>query len=152
MPTYKEEDFEVHIEAHLNRSGYRSRQPVFYNKSLSLIPDETVDFIRDTQPEAYQKLERQYEKDTPVKLLNRVAKDIERRGTLDVLRNGVKDRGCYFDLAYFRPASGMNPDLGKRYAKNRFTLIRQLKYSENNESSIDMALFLNGTPLVTMEN
>ena len=52
---------------------------------------------------------------------------------------------------YFRPSSGMNPDLGERYAKNRFSLIRQLKYSEKNEKSLDMALFLNGLPIVTME-
>ena len=151
MPTYTEENFEDHIEAHLNRSGYRSRQPVFYNRRLCLIHDETLEFIRNTQPEAYRKLERQYRDETPVKLLNRVSEEIERRGVLDVLRKGVKDSGCYFDLTYFRPASGMNPDLQEHYAQNRFSLIRQLKYSQKNEKSLDMVLFLNGLPLVTME-
>ena len=151
MPTYTEENFEDHIEAHLNRSGYRSRQPVFYNKRLCLIHDEMLGFIRDTQPSTYQKLERQYGKETAEKLLIGISKAIERRGVLDVLRNGVVDRGCYFDLTYFRPASGMNPDLQQRYAQNRFALIRQLKYSQKNEKSLDMALFLNGLPLVTME-
>ena len=101
--------------------------------------------------EEYQRLERQYEEDTPVKLLNRVSKEIERRGVLDVLRKGVRDRGCYFDLTYFRPSSGMNPDHRRLYAQNRFSLVRQLKYSQRNEKSVDMALFLNGLPLVTME-
>ena len=151
MPTYKEENFEDHIEAHLNRSGYRSRQSVFYNKRLCLIHDDTLEFIQDTQPSAYQRLKRQYGEETPVKLLNRVSKEIERRGVLDVLRKGVKDRGCTFYLTYFRPASGMNPDLQQRYAQNRFSLIRQLKYSQENEKSLDMVLFLNGLPLVTME-
>ena len=151
MPTYTEENFEDHIEAHLNRSGYRSRQPVFYNRRLCLIHDEMLDFIRATQLKAYQKLERQYGKKTAEKLLIRISKEVERRGVLDVLRNGVKDRGSMFYLTYFRPASGMNPDLGSRYAQNRFSLIRQLKYSQKNEKSLDMALFLNGLPLVTME-
>ena len=128
MRTYDETNFEDHIEAHLNRSGYRSRQPVFYNKRLCLIHDEMLEFIRDTQPETYEKLERQYHKETPEKLLDEISRQIERRGVLDVLRNGVKDRGCYFDLTYFRPANGMNPDLLTRYAQNRFSLIRQLKY------------------------
>ena len=70
---------------------------------------------------------------------------------LDVLRKGVRDRGCYFDLTYFRPSSGMNPDRRRLYAQNRFSLVRQLKYSQRNEKSVDMALFLNGLPLVTME-
>jgi len=60
MQTYTEENFEDHIEKHLNRSGYRSAEPISYNKSLCLIPPEILQFIRDTQPKTYQKLERQY--------------------------------------------------------------------------------------------
>ena len=140
MPTYTEENFEDHIEAHLNRSGYRSRQPALYNKDLCLIPSEMLRFIRDTQPEEYQRLERQYGEETPVKLLNRVSKEIERRGVLDVLRKGVIDRGCRFNLTYFRPSSGMNPDHRRLYAQNRFSLVRQLKYSQRNEKSLDMVV------------
>ncbi len=151
MPTYTEENFEDHIEAQLNRAGYRSRQPAIYNKDLCLIPNETLQFIRDTQLEEYQKLERQYEEKTPVNLINRVSKEIERRGVLDVLRKGVRDRGCYFDLTYFQPSSGMNPDHQRLYAQNRFSLIRQLKYSQKGGESLDMALFLNGLLLITME-
>ena len=151
MPTYTEERFEDHIEAHLNRSGYRSQQSAIYNRSLCLIPDETLQFIQDTQPKEYQKLKRQYGDETPSKLLDRVSKQIERRGVLDVLRKGVKDRGCSFDLTYFQPSSGMNPDHQRFYAQNRFSLIRQLHYSQRNEKSLDMALFLNGLPLVTIE-
>ena len=151
MPTYREVNFEEHIEAHLNQSDYRSLQPTDYDRSLCLIPDETLQFIRDTQPNEYQRLERQYGADTPIKLLDRVSKQIASRGVLDVLRNGVKDRGCSFDLTYFHPSSGMNPDHQRLYAQNRFSLIRQLHYSQRNEKSLDMTLFLNGLPLVTME-
>ena len=45
----------------------------------------------------------------------------------------------------------MNPDHQRLYDKNRFSLVRQLRYSERNEKSLDMVLFLNGLPLVTME-
>ena len=151
MPTYTEENFEDHIEAHLNRSGYHSRQPAIYNRSLCLIPNETLQFIRDTQLNEYQRLEIQYKKETPSKLLDRISKEIERRGVLDVLRKGIIDRGCRFNLTYFRPSSGMNPNHQKLYAQNRFSLVRQLKYSQKNEKSVDMALFLNGLPLATME-
>lgn len=151
MPTYTEERFEDHIEAHLNQSGYRSLQSTDYNKDLCLIPDDMLQFIQGTQSEVYQKLERQYGADTSDKLLNRVSREIKSRGVLDVLRNGIKDRGCYFDLTYFQPSSGMNPDHKRFYGQNRFSLIRQLHYSQKNEKSVDMALFLNGLPLVTME-
>ena len=151
MPRYTEQNFEDHIEQHLNRSGYQSLQSTDYDKSLCLISDETLQFIQDTQPNAYQRLERQYGGDTPAKFLDRVSKQIASRGVLDVLRNGVKDRGCSFDLTYFHPSSGMNPDHQRLYAQNRFSLIRQLHYSQRDEKSLDMTLFLNGLPLITME-
>ena len=151
MPRYTETDFEDHIEQHLNRSGYRSLQSSHYSKSLCLISSETLRFIQMTQLEEYQKLERQYGEDTPQKLMLRISNQVKSRGVLDVLRKGVKDRGCDFKLTYFQPASGMNPDHQRLYAQNRFSLIRQLHYSERNEKSLDMVLFLNGLPLVTME-
>ena len=151
MPTYTEQRFEDHIEAHLNQSGYRSLQSSHYNKPLCLIPSETLRFIHMTQLTEYQKLERQPGGDTSQKLLDRVSREIKNRGVLDVLRKGVKDRGCSFDLTYFLPSSGMNPDHQKLYDQNRFSLIRQLHYSEKNEKSLDMVLFLNGLPLATME-
>ena len=150
MQTYTEQNFEEHIEQHLNRSGYESLRSADYDKSLCLIPDEVLQFIRVTQPNVYQRLERQYGAETPAKLLDRLSKQIASRGVLDVLRKGVKDRGCDFKLTYFRPSSGMNPDHQTLYAQNRFSLIRQLHYSEKNENSLDMTLFLNGLPLVTM--
>ena len=151
MPTYTEENFEDHIEGHLNRSGYQTLQHPTYDRQLCLISTETLQFIQDTQPEEYQKLERQYGEETSIKLLDRISKEIVRRGVLDVLRKGVKDRGCHFNLTYFLPSSGMNPEHQRLYKKNRFSLIRQLKYSQRNEKSVDMVLFLNGLPLVTME-
>ena len=151
MRTYTETNFEDHIEERLNQSGYRSLTTTDYDKYTCLIREDLLRFIRDSQPEEYRKLEYQHGGQTPDKLLNRIVTLIERRGVLDVLRKGVKDRGCNFHLTYFRPSSGMNPDHQRLHALNRFTLIRQLKYSQRNEKSLDMALFLNGLPLVTME-
>ena len=151
MPTYTETNFENHIEDHLNESGYRSLLPADYDKYACLIPEELLRFIRDSQPEEYRKLEYQHGGQTPDKLLNRIGTQIERRGVLDVLRKGVKDHGCNFHLTYFRPSSGINPDHQRLYEANRFTLVRQLKYSGRSEKSLDMALFLNGLPLVTLE-
>ena len=151
MPNYTEEKFEDHIEAHLNQSDYQSLLSSDYDKSLCLIPNEILQFIKNTQLKEYQKLERQYRADTSTKLSDRLSREIDRRGVLDVLRKGIADRGCHFDLTYFLPSSGMNPEHQKLYTQNRFSLIRQLHYAQRNEKSLDMVLFLNGLPLVTME-
>ncbi len=83
--------------------------------------------------------------------LKRLAAEIERRGALDVLRNGIKDSGCKFRLAYFRPASGLNEETRRLHAANLFAVVRQLHYSTKNEKSLDLVLFLNGIPIFTAE-
>lgn len=151
MTNYKEINFEEHIESHLLNSGYRKRLLEEYDKSLCLIPDEVIQFTQSTQPKAFAQLEKQYGADTAQKLLERIAREVGKYGVLDVLRKGVTDRGAKFKLAYFKPSSGMNPEHQALYQGNRFSLVRQLKYSQKNENSIDMALFLNGLPIVTVE-
>ena len=136
MPTYSETNFEDHIEERLNGSGYRSLSPADYDKYSCLIRGELLRFIQNTQLTKYKRLEREYGTETLEKLLVRIGAQIERRGTLDVVRKGVKDRGCNFNLTYFPPSSGMNPDHQRLYALNRFTLIRQLKYSQRNENRL----------------
>ena len=152
MPkTYQEQDFEAHIEEHLLASGYTSRPPAAYDRALCLIPEQVMAFIRASQPQEYEKLQKQYGAQTEAKLCQRLADEIRKRGTLAVLRQGIKDRGAKFRLAYFKPASGLNPQHQQLYQQNQFSLIRQLKYSQKNENALDMVLFLNGLPLVTIE-
>jgi len=148
---YLEQDFEEHIEEHLVSSGYSSLDPTTYDKTLCLIPTQLIGFIQGTQPKTLQKLELQYGTETENKLIKRVSSEIEKRGVIDVLRRGVKDRGCYFHLVYFQPKSGLNPEHKDLYKENRFTVIRQLKYSLRNENSVDMGIFINGIPVVMME-
>ena len=68
-----------------------------------------------------------------------------------MIRKGIVDRGAKFSLAYFKPASGMNPEHQQIYKGNRFSVVRQLKYSTKNENAIDLVLFLNGIPIITAE-
>ena len=151
MKNYLEQDFEEHIEEHLLNSSYTSAHPTTYDKSLCLIPTELIGFIQKTQPKTLAKLELQYGSETESKLIKRVSSEIESRGVIDVLRKGVKDRGCNFTLVYFQPKSGLNPDHKDLYKENQFSVMRQLKYSKQNENSIDMGLFINGIPIVMME-
>jgi type I restriction enzyme R subunit len=151
MESPSEKRFESYIEQSLNYRGYRSVLYTEYDKGLCLIPSELIGFVRDSQPKEYEKLEVQYGTETDKKLCKRLNEEISRRGVIDVLRNGIKDRGSYISLVYFEPNSGLNLEHRELYKKNRFSLVRQLRYSIKNENSIDMALFLNGIPLITME-
>jgi type I restriction enzyme R subunit len=148
---YREQNFEDHIEEHLLNSGYHKCLPTEYDKDLCLIPDEVIQFIQSTQPKEYENLQRQYGAETPERLCLRLAREISQKGSLYVLRKGFKDRGAKFNLAYYKPRSGMNPEHQRLYACNRFAVVRQLKYSKKNENSLDLVLFLNGLPIITAE-
>ena len=146
-----EKKFENHIEKYLNTIEYKSIHFEKYDRSLCLMNDELLDFIKKTQKKSWKRLEEIYQEDTENKVLNRISSEISRRGVIDVLRNQVHDRGVYLDLCYFEPKSDLNPDHLSLFKSNQFSLVRQLHYSIKNENSIDMGLFLNGIPIVTME-
>lgn len=131
--------------------GYYRRRPDEYDRARRLIPRDVIDFITATQPREWEKLKQYHGIQVKERFLARLTREVERRGTLEVLRRGIKDWGCKFRLAYFTPASALNPELRKLHAANIFSVVRQLRYSEQNENSIDLVIFLNGLPLFTAE-
>jgi len=131
--------------------GYRRRNPEEYDRALCLLPRDVVDFVLATQPAEWKKLEQHHGSAVREQFLGRLSAEIARRGALDVLRNGIKDMGCKFRLAYFRPASGLNEEMRRLHAANLFSVVRQLRYSTMNEKSLDLVLFLNGIPIFTAE-
>ncbi len=131
--------------------GYRRCADEDYDRTLCLLPRDVVDFVLATQPKEWQKLAQHHGMAVKEQFLQRLASEIERRGALDVLRNGIKDSGCKFHLAYFRPASGLNEETRRLHAANLFAVVRQMHYSTKNEKSLDLVLFLNGIPIFTAE-
>jgi type I restriction enzyme R subunit len=131
--------------------GYGKRRPEDYDRALCLLPRDVVDFVLATQPREWQKLAQHHGAAVKEQFLRRLAAEIERRGALDVLRQGIKDSGCKFQLAYFRPASGLNEETRRLHAANLFAVVRQLRYSAKNEKNLDLVLFLNGIPIFTAE-
>jgi type I restriction enzyme R subunit len=131
--------------------GYRKRVSADYDKALCLISDDVLNFIYATQPKEWDKFKKLYADDAKSRLLQRLANEVRTRGTLDVLRKGIKTDGCKFQLAYFHPSSHLNEALQRLYEANIFSEIRQLHYSQRNQNSLDLVLFLNGLSLFTAE-
>ena len=107
--------------------GYRRRTSADYDRELCLIPKDVIDFLVASQPKEWRRLRQHRGAGHRDQFLNRLAGELSRRGVVDVLRNGVKDSGCKFDLvAYFRPASGLNEETRRLHATNLFAVVRQL--------------------------
>jgi type I restriction enzyme R subunit len=75
----------------------------------------------------------------------------EKNKTLDYFRMKLKIYGQHLDTIYFKPANNKSLEHQDWYKKNRLSIVRQLKYSKKNENSVDIVLFINGIPAVTIE-
>lgn len=153
----------VHTEVHLENeicawlSGhgwiYEAGDAVKYDRAHALFPDDVVAWVRETQPTAWEALEKNHGAAAAETLVARLRAQLDQRGTLDVLRHGIEMLGLRekVALAQFKPALAMNPVTTARYAANRLRVVRQVRHSTQNENSIDLVLFLNGIPVATAE-
>ena len=109
-----ERRFEDEIEYALTHVGpseldlYESRDPNGYDKALGLYPQGLLDFVRETQPQQWERLERIHGAKAGEKFCKRVARELDRRGVVEVLRRGVEDLGARFKLVFFAPGSDLN--------------------------------------------
>ena len=146
---HTEKTFEDVVEAGLLASGWTKGTPATFDREVALDPSHLFHFIQDTQPALWSAFEAQHGDQLEPLFLEWLAKERASRGTLDLLRHGMKFYGKQVELAYFRPAHSLNPEAADRYAKNRLVVVRQLKFRPDGEDSIDLVLFLNGLPVVT---
>lgn len=164
MPSPSERAFETAIcESLLNLGGYSTvkvgnaaDRPDDFSADLGLDTAELFAFIGATQPEEWDKVRRSHTSPDEAQraFATRLAKELDSRGVVDVLRHGVVYAGhekAEIRLAYFRPASGLNADLEARYQANRLTVTRQLPYEPSSSKTLDIGLFLNGIPVATAE-
>ncbi len=147
----KEIDFENLIEAHLLETGYQKGNPHDFNREYGLDTVQLLAFLRESQPKEWEKLEQKHGARAEENFLKRLTKELESKGVLKILRHGVVDAPARFSLCYFPPASKMNQTVLDLYEKNIMSITRQVHYSQKNENSIDVVLFVNGFPFATCE-
>ena len=160
VPTEKR--YEKHIETELNNliddglqfhSKIHKKDDTWYDKNLCVAGDEFMAFLKDSQPEKYEILSKNYGDLIEQKVLSRLNKEIESNGLIHVLRKGFNDAyGGNIRTVFFQPNSSLNETYRHdKYLKNQFLLVRQLYYSPNNNNSIDIGIFINGIPILTIE-
>jgi type I restriction enzyme R subunit len=146
-----EKDFETAILTYLTSHGFTGRDASNYDRALCLDSDALFQFLYSTQAKTWEKLTLQHGEQAKEQFLKRLAGQIEKRGTLDVLRKGVDDLGCHFELAYFHPETTLNEEHARLHEANILGVMRQVHYSARNDNSLDLVLFVNGLPVITAE-
>ncbi|EPV6929467.1 type I restriction endonuclease subunit R [Campylobacter upsaliensis] len=149
MRNYTEKDLESLIEAHLLNNGYIKRESKDYDKSLCVDKELFLHFLKSSQKDSLEKLGQRNIGEQ--ELFKRIFSQISEKGILKALQAHIEIMGVKLFLAYPKPNSNANPQALENYKKNIFSITRQLYFSEKNNKSLDMVIFLNGLPLITME-
>ena len=153
---HQEHHFEAEICTHLAANGwlYEEGDAARFDRASGLFLPDLLAWIEATQPESWQRLSKTHGAALPQVLADRVRKNMNERGTLDVLRRGVEMLGlpAPLELAQFKPALAINPAIEAKYAANRLRVVRQVCHSPNNpKAELDLVLFLNGVAVATTE-
>lgn len=152
--THREIHFEDHIVEQLAESGWLVGEHAKYDRSRALYPEDVIGWIQDSQPEAWEKLSRLNGPGTESAVLDRLVKVLESKtgGTIDVLRRGFGIAGGgTIAMSQAMPEDARNETVQRQYAVNRLRVVRQVRYSIDNENAIDLVLFINGIPVATFE-
>ncbi len=142
---------EIHERPATYGAGWLLGHADDYNREYCIDLAQLRAFIEATQPETAATLDLANDTPTRQKFLARLQGEISRHGVITVLRKGVKHGPVHLDLFYGTASPG-NMAAADRYAANRFSVTRQLRYSRNEEQrSLDLCIFINGLPIATFE-
>jgi type I restriction enzyme R subunit len=169
--------FQNEIIAHLTAHGWLLGNTADYDRERALYPEDVTGYVKDTQPEAWEKFTKLHPQATEEALLALVArqlekvdpnassKDMRKYGTLGALRHPIKDRGVTLRLCQFKPDHSLNPETLAAYGANRLRVVPEVRYSphakypakgeaqaaSSKDWRIDLVLFVNGIPVATLE-
>ena len=138
------------VRSLIDESGYAAGDPRDYDREYCVDLAQLRAFLRATQPEAAESLGLEQDGPTRRSFLARLRSEIDKRGTIELLRHGLKHRALDLDLFYGTP-SAANEQAQWLFEQNRFTVTRQLRYSQQSEQALDLGLFINGLPIATFE-
>ncbi|RMG41113.1 MAG: type I restriction endonuclease subunit R [Planctomycetota bacterium] len=132
-------------------AGWICGRPEDYDREYCVDLAQLAAFLKATQPEVAEALCLDEDGPTRRKFLARLQGEISKRGTIDVLRHGIKHGPHHLDLFYGTPSPG-NEKARALYEQNRFSVTRQLRYSrDDTQRALDLVLFVNGLPVATFE-
>jgi type I restriction enzyme, R subunit len=132
-------------------TGWLLGDPHHYDREYCVDLVQLRGFLIATQENVLESLSLDADGPTRRKFLARLQGEITKRGVIDVLRNGIKHGPHNIELFYGSPSPD-NAQAIERFARNRFSVTRQLRYSRDEaQLALDVALFINGLPIATFE-
>lgn len=156
MADSKEQQFQQDIIDAMTAQGWITGPASGYDRRAALYSEDLLSYFKEAWPERWDKFSKANPNNPEDVLLQKVVRELEQHGTLEVLRHGFKVPGVKIDLCSFKPDHGMNPDTLKRYQANRLRVVPEVSYSPHFREGdynprLDLVLFINGIPTATLE-
>ena len=161
MADSKEAQFQQDIIAAMTAQGWLTGPASGYDRRTALYTEDVLGYFKDAWPERWDKFAKANPNAPEDVLVQKLVRELEQSGTLDVLRHGFKLPAVKVELCSFQPDHGMNPDTLKRYQSNRLRVVPEVSYSPNAREAgssgqsynprLDLVLFVNGIPTATLE-
>lgn len=156
MADSKEAQFQQDIMTAMTAQGWRTGPASAYDRRTALYTEDFLGYFKEAWPERWDKFSKANPNNPEGVLVQKLVRELEQDGTLDVLRHGFKLPGVKVDACSFKPDHGMNPDTLKRYQCNRLRVVPELSYSPHYREGeynprLDLVLFVNGIPTATLE-
>lgn len=149
----EKEDYQKLILERLHEdNGFIIRDNGCFNAALAMDTELLLQFLRSTQKDQLEKLDRFYQDKTDEIIINTINNQINKstRGLIDVLKHGIEfDNGTTLKLMYRKPDSTINSDAVRLYNENIFSVMEEVKHK--NGERIDLVLFLNGLAIFAVE-
>ena len=121
-----------------------------FNKNYAFDVGRLFRYLEETQPQLVKEFHLNDSELEKKKFLDKLDSKLSDEGIIPIFRNGFKYRHKIFELYQNTPSEG-NKTSAEMYAKNIFSVTRQLHYTPRNNNSLDVVIFLNGLPLITIE-
>ncbi|VVP35259.1 type I restriction endonuclease subunit R [Pseudomonas fluorescens] len=161
MADSKEVQFQQDIVDALAAQGWLVGLASGYDRRTALYTEDVLGYFKDAWPESWDKFAKANPNAPEDVLIQKLVREMEQSGTLDVLRHGFKLPAVKVELCSFQPDHGMNPDTLKRYQCNRLRVVPEVSYSPHARETgssgqsynprLDLVLFVNGIPTATLE-
>ncbi len=132
--------------------GFVLGQACDFDKQYAIDKRLFWQFLETTQAMELAKLQQHHPHDWQRKVLERFDRIIKKQGVLHLLKKGLSVDDAHLTLMYPAPLASSSAVVSQDFAANLFSCTRQVAYSaQNPKQEIDMVLFINGIPLITLE-
>ncbi|ACZ01133.1 type I restriction endonuclease subunit R [Streptobacillus moniliformis] len=143
------------IEYLVSNQGYvyikSDEMKISFDRKYAFDEKRLLEFIKTSQPDEFDILRLDTDSGKE-KFYKQLDTSIRQNGIVAVLKNGIKCYPSSGTIIFYHALDPKRPSSYDEFKMNIFSVTNQLTYSDKNKGlELDLAIFVNGLPIITME-